>query len=299
MLGLVFSFALTAAATPSADPEFAESYWSAGVHDSEPTALAARDCPVMMTAHRGATYSPGYFAPENTFASTEEAARLNANFVEFDVHTTQDGVYVLLHDDTLDRTTNCTGSITSVTYAWVRSNCIATHRFWDGPVQHVPTLTEGINWAKNFSLRFYVDLKRNDQAEGVVRELVSQGFASSSWLLAGNADTIRRARSVAPELGIIAKTSSIDYTQSIIAEFVPTPDFQHDESIIDPEHVALIHSVGSKVFMNAVGVRDVLGVLGAVEAWTSMVDGGVDVIQTDFPGALYSTLVEYCGQVNK
>eukprot|EP00004_Rigifila_ramosa_P015258 TRINITY_DN3535_c0_g1_i2.p2 TRINITY_DN3535_c0_g1~~TRINITY_DN3535_c0_g1_i2.p2 ORF type:complete len:300 (-),score=67.26 TRINITY_DN3535_c0_g1_i2:1586-2485(-) len=299
MLGLVFSFALTAAATPSADPEFAESYWSAGVHDSEPTALAARDCPVMMTAHRGATYSPGYFAPENTFASTEEAARLNANFVEFDVHTTQDGVYVLLHDDTLDRTTNCTGSITSVTYAWVRSNCIATHRFWDGPVQHVPTFTEAIDWAKNLTLKIYVHLKRPELVEGAVQLLVDGSYASSSWLQSSSPDTIRRARSVAPELGIIAKTSSIDYTQSIIAEFVPTPDFQLDDPLIDAAQVLIIHSVGSKVFMNAVGVRDVLGVLGAVEAWTSMVDGGVDVIQTDFPGALYSTLVEYCGQVNK
>ena len=55
--------------------------------------------------HRGAA---GY-APENTLASIRKAAELGARWVEFDVMLSQDEVPILMHDDTLNRTTNDQG----------------------------------------------------------------------------------------------------------------------------------------------------------------------------------------------
>ncbi|HUO08884.1 MAG TPA: glycerophosphodiester phosphodiesterase family protein [Phycisphaerae bacterium] len=63
--------------------------------------------PVIAVGHRGA---PAY-APENTVASFEEAIRLGARAVEFDLRMTADGVPVVLHDETLDRTTNGHGEV--------------------------------------------------------------------------------------------------------------------------------------------------------------------------------------------
>jgi glycerophosphoryl diester phosphodiesterase len=57
--------------------------------------------------HRGAA---GH-APENTLAGIREAARLGAKWVEFDVHLSADGAPMLMHDDTLDRTTDDTGPV--------------------------------------------------------------------------------------------------------------------------------------------------------------------------------------------
>ncbi len=62
--------------------------------------------------HRGAC---GH-APENTLASIRKASELGARWVEFDVHLSKDGVPILLHDDSLDRTTSGRGPVDE--WAW-------------------------------------------------------------------------------------------------------------------------------------------------------------------------------------
>jgi glycerophosphoryl diester phosphodiesterase len=63
--------------------------------------------PLFAVAHRGASA----YAPENTVAAFDEALRLGAGAVEFDLRLTADGVPVALHDETVDRTTNGTGPV--------------------------------------------------------------------------------------------------------------------------------------------------------------------------------------------
>lgn len=57
---------------------------------------------LLIIAHRGAS---GH-APENTMAAFEEAERLGAEFIEFDIQMSKDGKLVVIHDDTVDRTTD-------------------------------------------------------------------------------------------------------------------------------------------------------------------------------------------------
>ncbi|MEK6793653.1 MAG: glycerophosphodiester phosphodiesterase family protein [Spirochaetota bacterium] len=61
----------------------------------------------VVTAHRG--FSGKY--PENTLIAFTEAARLPVDIIEFDVRGTKDGVPVVLHDGTIDRTSNGTGAV--------------------------------------------------------------------------------------------------------------------------------------------------------------------------------------------
>jgi glycerophosphoryl diester phosphodiesterase len=65
-----------------------------------------------LTAHRGASIE----APENTLAAIARAADRGARCVELDVTISRDGVPVILHDDTLDRTTNGTGPVVEHSY---------------------------------------------------------------------------------------------------------------------------------------------------------------------------------------
>ena len=64
-------------------------------------------------AHRGASS----YAPENTFAAFDLALRMGATHLELDVHFTSDGHIVVIHDDTVDRTTNGHGAVTGHTLA--------------------------------------------------------------------------------------------------------------------------------------------------------------------------------------
>src|SRR5436309_6573418 len=61
----------------------------------------------MVIAHRGASS----YAPENTFAAFDLAIRMGARHIELDVEATRDGHIVVIHDDTVDRTTDGSGPV--------------------------------------------------------------------------------------------------------------------------------------------------------------------------------------------
>ncbi len=68
-----------------------------------------------------------YYAPEETMVAMRNAVRLGADVIEADANITSDGEIVLIHDGTLDRTTDCTGNVADHTLAEVRA-CDAA--FW-------------------------------------------------------------------------------------------------------------------------------------------------------------------------
>src|SRR6058998_1547870 len=65
----------------------------------------------MVIAHRGASS----YAPENTFAAFDLAIRMGVHHIELDVEATSDGHIVVIHDDTVDRTTDGSGPVTEHT----------------------------------------------------------------------------------------------------------------------------------------------------------------------------------------
>ena len=71
----------------------------------------------MNIAHRGASA----YAPENTFSAFDKALSLGAAQVELDVHFSEDGHIVVIHDDNLDRTTNGSGPVSGHTLAQLRT----------------------------------------------------------------------------------------------------------------------------------------------------------------------------------
>ena len=71
----------------------------------------------MNIAHRGASS----YAPENTFAAYDKALAMGVNHVELDVHLTRDDHIAVIHDDTVDRTTDGQGRVANFTLAELRS----------------------------------------------------------------------------------------------------------------------------------------------------------------------------------
>jgi len=72
---------------------------------------------ISIIAHRGAS---GY-APENTMSAFQTALKMGADAIEVDVQQTSDGKIIIIHDDTLDRTTNGTGKVAEKSYKELQS----------------------------------------------------------------------------------------------------------------------------------------------------------------------------------
>jgi glycerophosphoryl diester phosphodiesterase len=130
--------------------------------------LLGQDRPVVV-AHRGCWQSTA----ENSLSAINACIRLGTEVVEEDVRSTKDGVLVLIHDETLDRTTNLTGSVGAHSYAEIRR---ARLRKRDGgPAaailsESVPSLVDALNLAKG-KLVLLLHLKQTnyDQVFGFVK----------------------------------------------------------------------------------------------------------------------------------
>ncbi|HEX4894701.1 MAG TPA: glycerophosphodiester phosphodiesterase family protein, partial [Solimonas sp.] len=95
-------------------------------------------CPVatgaFVSAHRGGAA----YAPENTLAAFANAQRLGVDEVELDTQLSADGQLVVIHDDTVDRTTNCSGTVGAMSLAALQA-CDAAYWFSPGQATTAPS----------------------------------------------------------------------------------------------------------------------------------------------------------------
>lgn len=126
-------------------------------------------------AHRG---SKGTH-PENTLASFKEAVRVGSDGIELDVHLTKDGQLVVIHDETVDRTTNGTGEIKNLTLAEIKAIDAGSWFNETFAGEKIPTLEEVLRLLKElgFDGQLNIELKTDIiQYEGLVEKcLVLQG----------------------------------------------------------------------------------------------------------------------------
>lgn len=133
---------------------------------------------MLVIGHRGAS---GY-APEHTFASYDLALEMGADFIEQDLQMTRDGVLVVLHDETLDRTTGgtCTGRVIDHTLDQIRDcdvgswfNAAHPGRARDSFVgARIPVLDEVFErYADRAS--FYIETKNPEDAPGMEESLLA------------------------------------------------------------------------------------------------------------------------------
>ncbi len=120
--------------------------------------------PLAVIAHRGGP--AGSDAPEGTVAAFEASIKAGADWLEFDVRSTADGALVVLHDATVDRTTNGTGSITALTLAEAQA-------LDAGGGAQIPTVEAIVDLASNADIPILPEIK--DAAR-------NPGLTAHSWI---------------------------------------------------------------------------------------------------------------------
>jgi glycerophosphoryl diester phosphodiesterase len=110
----------------------------------------------VVAAHRG---QPDQSAAENAMSSFAASHNAHVPFLEIDVATTRDGVLVLMHDDTLDRTTTGSGQVRDRTWPDIQALRIKRP---DGVTldDRVPRLADALSWGRKVGARFELDVKR-------------------------------------------------------------------------------------------------------------------------------------------
>lgn len=115
--------------------------------------------PIEIISHRGARFE----APENTLEGFRHALSLGMTSVEFDVHITADNELVVIHDATVDRTTNGSGKVNELTLAELQDlDARSVHTLWPTPVR-IPTLAQVLDCLRDMP-HMEIEIKRDTRA---------------------------------------------------------------------------------------------------------------------------------------
>jgi glycerophosphoryl diester phosphodiesterase len=123
---------------------------------------------ITIIGHRGAS---GH-APEHTFASWDRALELGVDYIEQDLQMTRDGVLVVMHDATLDRTTSGRGAVSDHTFEEIRQLDAGS---WFDPRfqgQRVPSLRE-VFLRYGDRVNYYIETKTPESAPGMEEKLLA------------------------------------------------------------------------------------------------------------------------------
>ena len=262
----------------------------------ERRSVAGRGWPVNL-AHRGASAS----APENTLEAFRLAVESGAGGLELDVHMTRDGEIVVLHDPTVDRTTEGTGPVSGMSLSEVR-RLDAGYRFasdgahpYRGKGVLVPTLAEVFREFPEVVVNMDIKEHRPGFEEAVLREIRAAGAGGRTLVASWDFGTIRRFRWLSggrvPTAASRFEIGAFYVSSRLRLERLLRPAY--DALQVPVRHRGL--ELVTRRFLDAAHDRGV-----RVDAWTideagemrRLLDLGVDGIMSDRPGVLAEVLRE-------
>ncbi len=281
---------------------------------------------VMVVAHRGSLWKDGEIVEaENSIASIERSVRLGVEIVELDVQKTSDGRFVILHDETLDRTTTCKGAIAEKTFAEARECRLVVEGTGETTAETVPTLEEAYDAIRGRIL-MNVDIKLGveELAEvieiahdmGVDRQIVTKNRTGTSAEIEAARATLARIPSEAIFMPILddRDIKDVEPIRAVYEAFQPeavevlnrwkagTPLTDDGGVNFSMDAKALAAANDTHIWINTLfqggdaniagGRGDPLAVgPGAThEGWGFWVTAGATIVQTDEPEAMVAYL---------
>jgi glycerophosphoryl diester phosphodiesterase len=227
--------------------------------------------------HRGA----GGTHPENTLISFARAVELRCDAIEFDVHRTSDGHLIVIHDPTLNRTTNGSGLVREHTLADIKQ--LDAGRWKDAAYaeERVPTLAEVIHQTPA-SVQLFVELKAGSiHYPGIEAELVEalrrEGVVERTQVSSFDHHALKLINELAPEieLGMLIADNPVDPVA--MAKACGATAINPFYLWVSPQMVMAARAAGMKV--NVWNVNDPVPIALLKQL-------GVDGVMSDYPDRL-------------
>ncbi len=230
-----------------------------------------------LIAHRG---GPVY-APENTLAAFRNAIAVGADWIEMDVQMTRDGVLVVVHDETVDRTTNGTGAVGDLTLEQI-------HALDAGNGERVPTFDQVIVLAKEAGVGLLPETKSPHLYPGIeakmVQAIVEADYVQNTVIQSFEPETLDVIKELDPDIKVCPL-----YGLWVLDLGGPQPGEAHilcpmaEMVILNPWMIRQAHAEGRKVFVW-------FGVIEYPLVMRFILDLGADGLMVDDPMALANAL---------
>lgn len=245
----------------------------------------------LISAHRG---GPRAGFPENALETMQAALEEIPALLEIDVAQSADGVLYLMHDRTLDRTTNGEGEVNERNWDEIAALRLKDE---DGRLTQFspPRLDEALRWARGRTI-LKLDIKRSARYEAVIDAVRRQGAEESVILIAYSLSAATRLHRLAPEMMISLNIKSPSEQRAAAKAGLPSNrlmaftgkqpphrDFVEDLEADDIE--VILATLGGRSSIDADIARR-----GNDRAYSDFAARGIDVLSTDRPYAAYKAL---------
>jgi len=222
---------------------------------------------MIIIGHRGAAA----LEPENTLLSIKRAIDIGVDAIEIDVHLSKDKELVVIHDATVDRTTNGTGPVSGYSVQEIK-------RLDAGKGEAIPTLQEVIDLIDK-RVMLIIELKEEGTEGSVVDLLGRNNLFDKSCVISFWHRLVKTVKAMDSRIktGVLLVGSPVD---ACVATQASADTLVMKYTFVDRELVEMAHEKGLKVFIWNIDDRELL---------RPYVDMGVDAIGTNDP----RVLVEY------
>lgn len=229
---------------------------------------------VWIVAYRGAST----IAPENTLSAFELAIESGADVIEADVRLSADGEPLILHDATVDRTTNGTGLLADLT-------ADAASELDAGDGERIPALAELLALAVG-RVRLSLDLREVEAADAAVASVQAAGMVETVSFASLIPEACDRVSELSPESAVVQLVDSAAALAQVVLGNAPSGvagsrGVGAPGDIITEDVVEICHRRGVRLFAHVVDDADEM---------RRLVEAGVDGITTRLPGVLAGIL---------
>ncbi len=237
-------------------------------------AAGAAERPVISIAHRGGIV-PG--VPENTMAAFRRAIQEGAHVIEIDLRATSDGEVVIMHDDTVDRTTNGHGKVSHQTWAELQ-------KLDAGGGERIPTFEQVLQLVAGTRVSLLLDIKEGGKLDKrKVVQLTEQHHAVASVIVGPRRlSDLRAFHELNPDLKTLGFVKELEDIEPFVKAGVDIirlwPEWIDD----NPGLVDRLHRMGKPVWVTADDAPRA--------RLAQIIRQGVDGILSDFPAEMLALL---------
>lgn len=242
---------------------------------------------VLVAAHRSAHL----VHPENSLAAIRDAIAIGADIIEIDVRKTKDGVYVLLHDEKIDRTTTAKGAVSNYTYDEL--NKIPLLQNGQPTNEHIPTFESALRAAKGH-IMIDIDFKLDstEDAINVCKLIREAGMQKQVLFFVYDYPYTSTIDSIDNSIAVMPRAYNKEDVSDILKHY-KVPVIHVDPGFYNDTLMSQIRSHNVRVWLNALGKFDELEKKQKDSGYDSLLTmKAVNVIQTDYPANLLKYLQE-------
>ncbi|MBE2208499.1 MAG: glycerophosphodiester phosphodiesterase family protein [Saprospiraceae bacterium] len=244
-----------------------------------------------ISAHRGGMNFAAY--PENCLETFEHLLSQIPAIIELDVEMTADSVLIILHDNTLHRTTTGAGAVAAHTWEQVKDLKLKNR---DGSVTDfsIPLLADALEWAARRGAVFTIDVKRNVPFEKVIQQVERYKMERQSVIITYTAADALQVYTLKPDILISANMRSVEEADRVLGTGIPADRLVAFVGTREPspELYDKLKALNIPTILGTMGNLDNMALAKGNRVYLEFIARGAVILSTDRPVEAWQAIME-------